>query len=118
LASTEPPHIATGAAVTVVVAAHGYPQSPRTGDVITGLDEAAAVEGVRVLHAGTALRDGQVVTSGGRVLSVTGVGDDLTQARERAYEAVGHIHIAGAQHRTDIAAKAAAGAATPTATPE
>ena len=118
LASTEPPHIATGAAVTVVVAAHGYPQSPRTGDVITGLDEAAAVEGVRVLHAGTALRDGQVVTAGGRVLSVTGVGDDLTQARDRAYRAVGHIHIEGGQHRTDIAAKAAADATAPTATHE
>jgi phosphoribosylamine---glycine ligase len=109
LASTEPPHMATGAAVTVVIAAHGYPQSPRTGDVISGLDEAAAVAGARVLHAGTTLRDGQVVTSGGRVLSVTGVGADLRQARELAYEAVGHIRIDGAQFRTDIAAKAAAG---------
>jgi phosphoribosylamine--glycine ligase len=111
LSTTEPPHMSRGAAVTVVVAAHGYPQSPRTGDVITGLDAASAVDGVRVLHAGTALRDGEFVTSGGRVLSVTGVGDDLTQARERAYEAVGHLRIDGAQYRTDIAATAAANAA-------
>jgi phosphoribosylamine--glycine ligase len=94
----------------VVVAANGYPETPQTGDVITGLDAAAAVDGVRVLHAGTALRDGEIVTSGGRVLSVTAVGGDLVQARQRAYEAVAQIRIDGSQYRTDIAAKAAANA--------
>ena len=105
---TEPPHWRPGAAVTVVLAAAGYPASPRTGDVIEGLDEAAAVDGVRVLHAGTTMRDGQVVTAGGRVLSVTGVGDDLTQARERAYQAARLVRFDGVQYRTDIAATAAA----------
>ncbi len=105
---TEPPRWRSGAAVTVVLAAAGYPASPRTGDVIDGLDDAGAVEGVRVLHAGTALRDGQVVTAGGRVLSVTGRGDDLAQARERAYRAAALIRFDGAQYRSDIAAKAAA----------
>ena len=105
---TEPPRWRAGAAVTVVLAAAGYPASPRTGDVIEGLDDAAAVEGVRVLHAGTALRDGQVVTAGGRVLSVTGRGSDLAQARERAYRAAALIRFDGAQYRSDIAAKAAA----------
>ena len=105
---TEPPRWRAGAAVTVVFAAAGYPASPRTGDVIEGLDDASAVEGVRVLHAGTALRDGQVVTAGGRVLSVTGRGSDLAQARERAYRAAALIRFDGAQYRSDIAAKAAA----------
>lgn len=93
-----------GAAVTVVVAAHGYPASPRTGDPIGGLDDAAAVKGVEVLHAGTRLdAGGAVVSSGGRVLSVTAVGDDIDEARARAYEAVGHIRLDGSHHRTDIA---------------
>ncbi|SEF16108.1 phosphoribosylamine--glycine ligase [Jiangella alba] len=93
-----------GAAVTVVVAAHGYPASPRTGDPIGGLDDAAAVKGVEVLHAGTRLdAGGAVVSSGGRVLSVTAVGDDIDEARARAYEAVGHITLDGSHHRTDIA---------------
>lgn len=110
LDDTEPPHWRPGAAVTVVVAAAGYPASPRTGDPITGLDDAAAVDGVRVLHAGTRLVDGQMLTAGGRVLSVTGTGADLTQARQRAYQAVERIGIDGAQYRTDIAARAAADA--------
>ncbi|TDC52419.1 phosphoribosylamine--glycine ligase [Jiangella ureilytica] len=93
-----------GSAVTVVVAAHGYPAAPRTGDRIEGLAEAAAVKGVEVLHAGTRLdADGAVVSSGGRVLSVTGVGEDLDEARARAYEAVGLISLEGSHHRTDIA---------------
>ncbi|WP_031071670.1 phosphoribosylamine--glycine ligase [Streptomyces sp. NRRL S-118] len=98
------------AAVTVVVAAHNYPGTPRTGDVIEGLDEVAAQDAPHayVLHAGTR-RDGDaVVSAGGRVLSVTATGKDLAQARERAYAAVGRIRLAGAQHRTDIAHKAAA----------
>ncbi|WP_116949704.1 phosphoribosylamine--glycine ligase [Jiangella endophytica] len=93
-----------GAAVTVVIAAHGYPAAPRTGDPIGGLAEAAAVKGVEVLHAGTRLGpDGSVVSSGGRVLSVTAVGTDIDEARARAYEAAGHIALDGSHYRTDIA---------------
>jgi phosphoribosylamine---glycine ligase len=100
------------AAVTVVVAAAGYPGSPRSGDVIHGLDAANAVEGTYVLHAGTELGpDGQVVSAGGRILSVTAVGADLAQARARAYEAVAHIRLAGSHYRTDIALAASQGAA-------
>ncbi|MFJ9797764.1 phosphoribosylamine--glycine ligase [Streptomyces sp. NPDC101145] len=97
------------AAVTVVVAAHNYPGTPRTGDPITGLDEVAELDAPHayVLHAGTK-RDGDaVVSAGGRVLSVTATGDDLAQARERAYAAVGRIRLDGSQHRTDIAGAAA-----------
>jgi phosphoribosylamine--glycine ligase len=92
------------AAVTVVVAAPGYPNAPVLGGEITGLDVANSVEGVTVLHAGTRRDpDGRLVSSGGRVLSVTGVGADLAAARESVYEAVGHITLDGAHHRTDIA---------------
>ncbi|MFE6227574.1 phosphoribosylamine--glycine ligase [Streptomyces sp. NPDC057854] len=97
------------AAVTVVVASHNYPGTPRTGDPIEGLDEVAAQDAPHayVLHAGTR-RDGDaVVSAGGRVLSVTATGADLAQARERAYAAVGRIRLDGSQHRTDIALKAA-----------
>ncbi|MEV5953564.1 phosphoribosylamine--glycine ligase [Streptomyces sp. NPDC051987] len=101
------------AAVTVVVASHNYPDTPRTGDPITGLDEIAAVDAPHayVLHAGTRRVGDDVVSAGGRVLSVTATGQDLTQARERAYTAVARIGLDGSQHRTDIAAKAAAEAA-------
>ncbi|QFZ75491.1 phosphoribosylamine--glycine ligase [Streptomyces fagopyri] len=98
------------AAVTVVVASHNYPDTPRTGDPITGLDEVAAQDAPHayVLHAGTK-RDGDaVVSAGGRVLSVTATGTGLTEARARAYAAVARIGLDGSQHRTDIAAKAAA----------
>ncbi|WP_327183870.1 phosphoribosylamine--glycine ligase [Streptomyces sp. NBC_01334] len=103
------------AAVTVVIASHNYPGTPRTGDPISGLAEVAAEDAPHayVLHAGTKY-DGDdrdtVVSAGGRVLSVTATGTDLTEARERAYQAVGRIGLDGSQHRTDIAAKAAAGA--------
>jgi phosphoribosylamine---glycine ligase len=95
------------ASVTVVVASAGYPEQPRTGDVITGLADANAVEGVYVMHAGTVLVDGEIRSAGGRVLSVTATGADLSQARERAYEAIGHISLEGSHHRRDIAAAAA-----------
>ena len=93
------------AAVTVVVAAEGYPEAPRTGDPIGGLAAAAAVPGATVLHAGTA-RDaaGRVVSSGGRVLSVVGVGPDVPAARATAYAAVAHVDLDGSHHRSDIAA--------------
>ncbi|MFI8824060.1 phosphoribosylamine--glycine ligase [Streptomyces sp. NPDC053431] len=99
------------AAVTVVVASHNYPDTPRTGDPIEGLAEVAEKDAPHayVLHAGTK-RDGDAVLSaGGRVLSVTATGSDLTEARERAYAAVGRIRLDGSQHRTDIAEKAARG---------
>jgi phosphoribosylamine--glycine ligase len=91
------------AAVTVVLASAGYPETARSDDVIEGTHDADALDGVQVVHAGTA-RDsqGRLVTAGGRVLSVTGVGSDLAQARERAYGGVARISFAGAQHRTDI----------------
>ncbi|MGG8406687.1 phosphoribosylamine--glycine ligase [Streptomyces sp. 12297] len=97
------------AAVTVVVAAHNYPGTPRTGDPIEGLDEIAAEDAPQayVLHAGTRQEGGAVVSAGGRVLSVTATGSDLAQARERAYKAVARIRLDGSQHRTDIAEKAA-----------
>ncbi|MEU5533089.1 phosphoribosylamine--glycine ligase [Streptomyces sp. NPDC020362] len=97
------------AAVTVVVASHNYPGTPRTGDPIEGLDEVAAEDAPHayVLHAGTR-RDGDaIVSAGGRVLSVTATGQDLAEARERAYRAVARIRLDGSQHRSDIAAEAA-----------
>jgi phosphoribosylamine---glycine ligase len=93
-------------AVTVVLASAGYPASSSKGDVITGVDEAAALEGVEVTHAGTARRDGEVVTAGGRVLNVTGLGPTPEDARRRAYDAAGRIDFEGMQMRTDIAARA------------
>ncbi|MET9143793.1 MULTISPECIES: phosphoribosylamine--glycine ligase [unclassified Streptomyces] len=112
LGDLEPLRWSDEAAVTVVVASHNYPGTPRTGDPITGLDEVAAEDAPHayVLHAGTRQEDGAVLSAGGRVLSVTAVGKDLAEARERAYTAVGRIRLDGSQHRTDIAAKAAAGA--------
>ncbi|MFF1683456.1 phosphoribosylamine--glycine ligase [Streptomyces sp. NPDC058256] len=110
LADLEPLRWSDAAAVTVVIASHNYPDTPRTGDPITGLDAVAAQDApyAYVLHAGTK-RDGDaVVSAGGRVLSVTATGTDLTEARERAYAAVARIGLDGSQHRTDIAAKAAA----------
>ena len=99
-----------GAAVTVVVASEGYPTSTHTGDVVEGVEDAERLDGVTVLHAGTA-RDtaGRLVTAGGRVLGVTAVGADLAGARESAYAAVRRIRIRGSHHRDDIAERAARG---------
>ncbi|MFD1506289.1 phosphoribosylamine--glycine ligase [Georgenia yuyongxinii] len=92
------------AAVTVVVAAHGYPEQVRKGDVISGVEDADGLDSVHVLHAGTARGDGgTLVSAGGRVLSVVGTGPDLEAARAAAYSGVERIGLAGAQHRTDIA---------------
>ena len=89
-------------AVTVVVAAKGYPQSPRSGDVVEGLAQVG--DDAYVLHAGTAFgKDGAVVSAGGRVLSVVATGADLAEARDRAYAAVNKIRIKGSCHRSDIA---------------
>ncbi|EFL33226.1 phosphoribosylamine-glycine ligase [Streptomyces viridochromogenes DSM 40736] len=109
LAHLEPLRWSDDAAVTVVVASHNYPGPPRTGDLITGLDEVAAQDAPHayVLHAGTKRTGDAIVSAGGRVLSVTATGQDLAEARDRAYTALGRIRLDGSQHRTDIAAKAA-----------
>jgi len=93
---------AAGYSLVVVLAAAGYPGSPRSGDPIEGLEAAAAVPGVRVYHAGTRLTDGRVVTAGGRVLGVTGTGHSLAAAREAAYRAVEEVRFAGMHYRQDI----------------
>jgi phosphoribosylamine---glycine ligase len=93
-------------AVTVVLASAGYPAGSSKGDVIEGLERAAELEGVEVTHAGTALRDGAVVTAGGRVLNVTGLGPTAADARRRAYDAAELISFEGRQMRSDIAARA------------
>lgn len=93
-------------AVCVVLAAHGYPESPRLGDVISGIEEALLVPGVQVVHAGTQVVDGQLVTSGGRVLGVVGAGSSFMEARERAYQAADRIQFDGKQMRLDIGAQA------------
>ena len=103
------PQWSSDSALTVVMASAGYPESSRSGDVITGTEAADALEGVDVIHAGTALVDGDLVTAGGRVLAVTARGADLHEARERAYAGAALIDFPGAQHRTDIALKAANG---------
>jgi phosphoribosylamine--glycine ligase len=92
-------------AVTVVLASAGYPESPRLGDAITGLERVGS--GVEVTHAGTARRAGQIVTSSGRVLGVTALGDDPDSARTAAYAAAQMIEFDGRQLRSDIAARAA-----------
>lgn len=99
----------TGAALTVVMAAAGYPGDVRSGDIISGIAEADAMAHVDVLHAGTKRVNGTIVTSGGRVLSVTAIADSLEQARERAYAAVRTISWSGEQHRSDIALSALEG---------
>jgi phosphoribosylamine--glycine ligase len=97
------------ASVCVVMASGGYPGNYQKGKVITGLDAANAVPDTKVFHAGTASKDGQIVTNGGRVLGVTALGQDLKAAQAAAYAAVEKIHFDGAHFRRDIAAKAMQG---------
>jgi len=100
-----PPKWRDGAAVAVVLAAENYPDTPRKGDLIHGVDAAEALDTVDVIQAGTALDDeGRLVTAGGRVLAVTAVGTDVADARSKAYEGVAKIRIDGSHHRSDIAA--------------
>lgn len=90
------------AALTVVMAARGYPESPLKGTIIRGLDRAAAVEGVEIFHAGTAVKDGQLIAMGGRVLNVTARGRDVAEAQSRAYRAVDMIDWPEGFCRRDI----------------
>lgn len=102
-------HHRTDSAVVLVLAAAGYPQAPRTGDPVEGLDEPNEPD-TWVLHAGTRRDpDGRIVSAGGRVLNVLAVGADLEQAREAAYRALSRIELAGSHHRSDIALAAARG---------
>jgi phosphoribosylamine--glycine ligase len=94
-----------GACICVVMASAGYPGAYEKGKVITGIEEAEGEEGVIVFHAGTAMKDGQLVTSGGRVLGVTAIGRDFAEAVERVYKAVSKIHFDGAHYRRDIRPK-------------
>ncbi len=111
LADVGPLEWSDDAAVTVVIAANGYPVSPRVGDAVDGIVDANDVPGVHVLHAGTTVdAHGVVRTSGGRVLSVTATGPTLTEARTRAYDAVDRVAVVGSHHRKDIAATAASDA--------
>jgi phosphoribosylamine--glycine ligase len=104
LADVPPPTWKRGAAVTVVMASKGYPESSSKGDVIVGTETLAHDPHVHVIHAGTALIDGHLVTAGGRVLAVTATGSDVADARAQAYEGVAMISFPGAQWRRDIAA--------------
>jgi phosphoribosylamine--glycine ligase len=96
-----------GSTVCVTLCAPGYPEQPRMGMPIDGIERAAALGGVLVFHAGTALRDGRLVVSGGRVLNVVGTGATLAEARERAYRGAEAITFEGKTFRRDIAAGAA-----------
>ena len=108
LAGAGPLRWAPGASVTVVIAAQGYPAAPANGDEITNIDDAERVPGAHVLHAGTATGGaGQLVSAGGRVLSVVGAGPDLASARAVAYRAAGAIRMRGGWYRHDIAEAAA-----------
>ena len=91
------------ACVAVVLASGGYPGLCATGIEIDGLDRAEEVDGVHVFHAGTAERDGRVVTAGGRVLTVSALGRSLDEARSRAYEACSLVRFDGMHYRRDIA---------------
>ena len=118
-ALTTVPRFRPDAAVCVVLASEGYPEHPRTGDPITGIDAAGALDGVTVFHAGTAPdpAGGGVVTSGGRVLGVTALGGTLAEARSRAYAGVTAISWPGAHHRGDIALEASRAPTASTPTP-
>jgi phosphoribosylamine---glycine ligase len=108
LAGAPPPRWRPGAAVTVVIAAEGYPGTPAAGDLIQGLDNAERPGASYVLHAGTARTGRGLVSAGGRVLNVVGTGPDLAAARVAAYQTAARIKLRGGWYRNDIAARAAA----------
>ena len=93
-------------AVSVVMSSKGYPGKTRTGDEITGVHDADAMEHVKVFHGGTAFRDDALVTAGGRVLAVTALGETLAAAQRQCYAAVEKIHFDGMHYRRDIAKRA------------
>jgi phosphoribosylamine--glycine ligase len=101
------PQFSEEVAVTVVLASEGYPETPITGRVITGLETALAIHGVSIAHAATALSEGRLVATGGRVLSVVATGADFSEARSRAYLALEAISLEGGQFRSDIALEVA-----------
>jgi phosphoribosylamine--glycine ligase len=103
------PRWSSQASVCVVMASGGYPGSYPKGKIIAGLEAASALPGTKVFHAGTAIKDGQIVTNGGRVLGVTALGRDVREAQTAAYTAVGAIHFDGAHYRRDIASKGQGG---------
>ena len=109
LGDIEPPRWSPSPSICVVMASEGYPGPYENGRIITGLDRAAEVEGVKVFHAGTKLQDGQVVTDGGRVLGVTAMGPTVSSAKLKAYQAVKEIRWPGAWCRKDISDKALVG---------
>jgi phosphoribosylamine--glycine ligase len=92
-----------GYAISITLASGGYPGEYRSGLSITGIEDANRLEGVQVFHAGTALKDGRLVTAGGRVLSVAAYGETLPDAVGRAYEAIKYISFEGMYYRKDIA---------------
>lgn len=92
--------------VTVIIASKGYPGKPETGFEINGLEDAGNLTGVKVFHSGSGLKDSRIVNTGGRVLAVTALGEDISEARSRAYKAVSRISFEGMQYRKDIAADA------------
>jgi len=102
LARMEPPRLAPHHAMTIVVAARGYPGTPASGGLIREIEAAEQVPGVTVFHAGTALGERGLVAKGGRVLAVTAVADSFANARARAYRAVDQIDFADGFHRRDI----------------
>ena len=105
--------LAAEARVGVVLASRGYPDSSESGHQITGLDEAAMLDHVMVFHAGTTRRDGQIVSAGGRVLTVVGSADEYGAAIARAYSGVSKISFEGMQFRRDIGQKAVVASGTP-----
>ena len=102
LGEIAPPRLGAGHAMTVIVAARGYPGTPAGGGAINAIEAAEQVEGVTVFHAGTAIADGNLVAKGGRVLAVTAVADTFANARARAYRAVDQLDFADGFHRRDI----------------
>jgi phosphoribosylamine--glycine ligase len=94
------------ASVCVVLASEGYPGSYKKGEIIKGLEYAESIEGVTVFHAGTAVRDGRLLTDGGRVVGVTALDKDIKAAIDKSYRAVNKIHFKGMQYRRDIGLKA------------